>query len=738
MCNDNDERLKETVRCTHTFTIHEGDNGFSVVKYLDTDTGEVFTACGNRLPTVKKVDIVLHGKWGPNKKGGRQFNVEYFDMEQPSNEAGVISYFSSLKCGIGKTVAKRIFAKFGKDIWEVIETDAYQLMSIHGISEKTVDKLVKRLNETECQRKIVILLGSYSNLISPKMLNDLVKYCEKQEIDPLETVRYQPYSMMAVRGFGFETVDRIAQVFPDFDPAKTERIIASLTYIFERKSKEGHVCVPKDELLKEMGSVLNTGFRNAVSESACKDALNLAYKTNTIKVTANMVYSKKSFEEETGIAKDIKRLLNASDSHISEIDKFIEEYEQTNFELADSQKAAIHGVFDHQVEIITGGPGTGKTTVTKAVLSVHKQVFGDDSNPVLLAPTGRAARRMSEATGVTAHTIHSAIGYTGVPELDDRDGDFLDGNLFIIDESSMMDQFIASKLLSMIPSGAKAVFVGDPDQLPSVGAGNVLREMIRSKSVPTTKLNVIFRQAQDNPIVGNSLKINQGNTSLDFKNTFCFVERDTAEETFRTACSYYLKAVKKFGLDNVILLNPYRTKGLLCVNEFNRQLQHLVNPPVEEEESIKIRNIEYRPRDLVMQTKNTEIAMNGDVGVIHEISNVPDPDDMTKWTFIASIEFNGDGIRHDYTPEMMQDLDLAYCTTVHKSQGSEYHTVIMVVSEEHEVMLKRNIIYTGVTRAKQNVALIGQKQAMNAAILNNQTDVRYTLLGDRLHTICKA
>ena len=257
--------------------------------------------------------------------------------------------------------------------------------------------------------------------------------------------------------------------------------------------------------------------------------------------------------------------------------------------------------------------------------------------------------------------------------------------------------------------------------------------MIRSKAVPTTRLSVIFRQAQDNPIVGNSLKINQGCTNLTFTNTFCFIERSAPEEILRTACAFYVKAVKKFGLENVILLNPFRNKGLLSVNEFNRQLQNLINPPIEGEESIKIRKLEFRPRDLVMQTKNTEIAMNGDIGVIHEISKIPDPDDMNRWTYIASIEFNGDGKRHDYTPEMMQDLDLAYCTTVHKSQGSEYQTVIMVVSEEHKVMLKRNIIYTGVTRAKQNVALIGQTEALNTAILNNQTDVRHTLLGDRLH-----
>lgn len=281
-----------------------------------------------------------------------------------------------------------------------------------------------------------------------------------------------------------------------------------------------------------------------------------------------------------------------------------------------------------------------------------------------------------------------------------------------------------------------------PERIPAFSTINsfclsVINTCAKEKYIHVPKLvpnnESIVRAIAANPIVGNSLKINQGCTNLTFTNTFCFIERSAPEEILRTACAFYVKAVKKFGLENVILLNPFRNKGLLSVNEFNRQLQNLINPPIEGEESIKIRKLEFRPRDLVMQTKNTEIAMNGDIGVIHEISKMPDPDDMNRWTYIASIEFNGDGKRHDYTPEMMQDLDLAYCTTVHKSQGSEYQTVIMVVSEEHKVMLKRNIVYTGVTRAKQNVALIGQTEALNTAILNNQTDVRHTLLGDRLH-----
>lgn len=362
MCNDINQTLKEEVRCKHSFTIHSAD-GFMVVRYKDADTGEYLVACGSNLPTASDIIYTLHGKWGMSKNGkyGRQFEVSYFDMEQPKGKAAIVSYFCSLKCGIGKVVSGRIYAKWGDGVWNVLESDPSQLKAVNGVTDKIVTKLMTRLKETEFQRKIIAKLGDAAAAITPKMLNDLVRYCNKNELDPLDTVEHHTYSLMQVRGFGFETVDRLARALPDFDPARSARLIASLAYIFEQKSMEGHVCVPKDELLGEMTKVLNAGFHNAVSEDSCKEALNLAYKMKAIKVTANMVYSTKSFEEETGIVKDIRRIMSASDSKITEIDTFIEEYEDANFKLADSQRDAVHGVFEHQVEIITGGPGTGKS-----------------------------------------------------------------------------------------------------------------------------------------------------------------------------------------------------------------------------------------------------------------------------------------------------------------------------------------------------------------------------------------
>ena len=318
MCNDINQTLKEEVRCKHSFTIHSAD-GFMVVRYKDADTGEYLVACGSNLPTASDIIYTLHGKWGMSKNGkyGRQFEVSYFDMEQPKGKAAIVSYFCSLKCGIGKVVSGRIYAKWGDGVWNVLESDPSQLKAVNGVTDKIVTKLMTRLKETEFQRQIIAKLGDAAAAITPKMLNDLVRYCNKNELDPLDTVEHHTYALMQVRGFGFETVDRLARALPDFDPARSARLIASLAYIFEQKSMEGHVCVPKDELLGEMTRVLNAGFHNAVSEDSCKEALNFAYKLKIIKVTANMVYSTKSFEEETGLVKDIRRIMSASDSKIT-------------------------------------------------------------------------------------------------------------------------------------------------------------------------------------------------------------------------------------------------------------------------------------------------------------------------------------------------------------------------------------------------------------------------------------
>lgn len=734
MCAD-EQRLKPQVKCSHVYTLYEGQ-GWMVAKYIDEATGLNFTACGTKLPTSKDTTIHLHGSWKESPKYGRQFNVDYFDIELPSNKDGVIAYLGSLRVGLGKSKASKVYERFGAQIWDVLENEPESLLQIRGISRQILDRLKKRLDETKIQRRIIEMCGESASVLSSLLLNRMIEHGNRAGWDILTVIKNDTYKLMEVRGIGFETADALARHMPGFKPDSTERVVSSLNQIFSEAESQGHTCLPKDELIKRMLALLNRGLGNVVNEAACREALNIAFKKEIIRVTSGMVYSKSSYERETSIVKELKRLMTFSEAKISEIDALIAQYEKENcIELADSQKDAVRSTFQHQVNIITGGPGVGKTTTTKAVLYLHEQVFGTNSLPVLLAPTGRAARRMSEATGYPASTIHSAVGYTGVPELDERQSDSLEGNLFIVDESSMADQFITSILLERIPDGSRVIFVGDPDQLPSVGAGNVLREMIRSETIPTIKLNVIFRQAQDNPIVENSIRMQNGNTNLFFDgHRFVLCEENDPTAIMKKACSLYVKSVRKFGIDNVILLNPYRAKTALNVNRFNLNLQHILNPAQEGDLTVRLHGVEFRRGDRVMQTRNTDVAMNGDIGYIQSIEKVPDPDNSSEWAYIANIEFNGDGQVHPYTQEMMQDLDLAYCNTVHKAQGSEYQTVIIVASNVHERMLRRAVFYTAITRSKLNVAIVGEESALKKAIANSETDVRYTLLGDRIYS----
>lgn len=734
MCAD-ERQLKQQVRCSYVYTLYEGQ-GWMVAKYTDETTGFNFTACGTKLPTSKDTTIQLHGNWKETQKYGRQFSVDYFDIELPSNKDGVIAYLGSLRVGLGKSKAAKVYERFGAQIWNVLENEPESLLQIRGISRQILDRLKKRLDETKIQRRIIELCGESASVLSSLLLNRMIEHGNQAGWDILSVIKNDTYKLMEVRGIGFETADVLARHMPGFKPDSTERVVSSLNQLFNEAESQGHTCLPKEELIKRMLELLNRGLGNAVNETVCRDALNVAFKKEIIRVTSGMVYSKASYNQETSIVKELKRLMTCPENRISEIDALIAQYEKENcIKLADSQKDAVRSTFQHQVNIITGGPGVGKTTTTKAVLYLHKKVFGTNSSPVLLAPTGRAARRMSEATGYPASTIHSAVGYTGVPALDERMSDSIEGNLFIIDESSMADQHITSILLEHIPDGSRVVFVGDPDQLPSVGAGNVLREMIRSKAIPTVKLDVIFRQSQDNPIVENSLRMQNGNTNLLFDgHKFVLFEEQDQTAILKKACALYVKSVRKFGIDNVILLNPYRAKTALNVNRFNLNLQHILNPVQDGDLTIRLHGIEFRRGDRVMQTKNTDVALNGDVGYIQSIERIPNQDNPSEWAYVANIEFNCDGQIHQYSQEMMQDLDLAYCNTVHKAQGSEYQTVIIVASNAHEHMLRRAVFYTAITRSKLNVAIVGEESALRKAIANSQTDVRYTLLGDRIYS----
>lgn len=710
-----------SVTCTFSRTTYEAADHYSVREYVDKDSKHKFTAFGNDLPDRRGLTYALTGRWETRRKYGKQFRVLLYDVPKMDTRAEVIAYLKSLRCGVTTIAAGNIYKKYGSGSWDVINDNPAELITVVGVGKKTVAKLETAVKEKRQNAEIIRLFSDAGLEMSYQTLNAIRK---KFGDSAYQKLKENPYQFRTVSGLGFDRLDALAMYlgFPkDFPP----RMECGVFHALGTYSVRGSVCVPKDQMIAEMSKYLG------VSEAQCQTAANAAWRDGKLKGTNNLIYSAESFRQENSIADNIARLLRA-DEPITGIEKFIKEYEAENFPLAASQREAVRNAFRHRVSIITGGPGTGKTTVTKAILYAHRRVYGSESDPLLLAPTGRASRRLSEATGYPAMTIHSAVGYRpGDDEegsADACDGE-LTGNIIIVDECSMMDQFITSVLLEKVESGTRVVFVGDPDQLPSVGCGNVLADMIRSGVVPTTKLSVIYRQAAENPIVANAQAIHQGKTELTYASSFKFISA-TGEDAFNKACNMYVRCVSAYGIDNVVLLNPQRNNTNLSVDRFNHFLQDAVNP--RHGTALTVGKNEYRIGDKVMMLKNTEDARNGDIGFIRNISVLPDEDDEDKNSYSISIEWNDSGESTEYSPDEMTFIDLAYCSTVHKAQGSEYDTVIMVVSNEHPAMLKRNLVYTGVTRARKNVALVGEQSALAKAIANDREETRYTLLAQRL------
>lgn len=736
----------ETITCVPIYRLYEKD-GWKVIKCQNTQNDVTFVATGDGLPYAENRNInrntviTMTGYWSVGSKYGTSFKVESFEYQLKKTKDATISYLSSLRCGFGPVAAEAVWKTFGDITWDVLDNQPERLISVkYGrryVSKKMVDKLKVALSETKKEREVTRLLRN-ANLSLRKVQTLLKAFPDEDVVDIL---KHDTYRVCEVKGFSFDMVDSFAleQGVAIDNPA---RLREALRYTMDLAASAGHMCVPAIELPAMMARVANKNVRTkGVTEKICKGAINAACLRKDLRLAGPMLYSASRFEQEYGISRHIKRLMKSNKPVSTEkINRALQAYQEDNdITLAEKQKEAVISCFQNPVTIITGGPGTGKTTVTKAVLYVHKELFGEDNSlPCLLAPTGRAARRMTEQTGVEASTIHSAIGLRGDDCVGGCDCDGpLFGNIFIIDECSMMDSFVAYNLLQKIPGRTRVVFVGDPEQLPSVGAGNVLYEMIRSGMVPVTKLNVIYRQAQGNPIVENAQKMRHGDVNLHYaKKQFMFMEDRTGDPARieEAVCELYEKSIRAKGASNVALLCPYRHKSALNVNRFNKLLQERINPASPTKNFAIFNSKLFREGDRVMQTKNTDFAKNGDIGVIHSISFEADKDDPNKKTDIVTIEFNDDGNLVRYDAEQMENVDLAYCTTVHKSQGSEYSIVIMVVSPEHKAMLRRNLVYTGITRAKDCVIMVGRVEALTKAILNNKTDKRYTMLGDWLYT----
>lgn len=706
------------------------------------ETRQSFVACGHNLPKQKKLTVNLFGKWVA-KGNDRNFMVDRFEIKTPTTRDESIAYLSSLRCGVGRKKAAELYDAFGATLWSVIDNQPEQL-GLYGIGPVTATKIAKLIHSDHILAKVMQFFQG-----TPITLEKAKRLVKRFGPDIVHILEEKPYTICGIEGFSFATMDTIA-LNHGIDPANIGRRIASAVAALDSAAIEGHVCLPRTELVGKMLRLLNRAGVGTVSQDLCDAAITYGIHSRALAGTSRYVYTIIHYQEEKRVAAELFRIMECRQVALgeAEIRQVISEYEShNNLTMDEQQRKAVICTMENQVTVLTGGPGTGKTTTMKAILYCYEKLYQnkkEDWHAVLMAPTGKAARRMSESTGYPASTIHSCLHLSvGSNEREDTPDPLSEG-IILVDEFSMADLYVTYELVRRVPSGSKLVLIGDPDQLPSVGCGSVLSELIRSMAIPTVKLSVIFRQAQNNPIVENSIRIMQGQTNLLYKPSFSLMEMDDPEKTFRRAVHMFVQCVQKYGLDNTVLLCPYRKSTLLSVNRFNFAIQGILNPHKEGSPCMKgpsifvgerSKPIEFREGDKVMMTQNTDSAKNGDVGYIKLITRSPSKDDPTQFVNSAFVVFNGDDNKVQFSEETVKSLDLAYCTTVHKSQGSEYRNVIMIMSLIHGRMLKRNLFYTGITRAKQNVLLIGDKAAVDTAISNVDESKRYTLLADRLHAL---
>ena len=683
-----------------------------------------FTAKGYDLPLTDEIEIEMEGEWETNSHG-TQYKVETFLEVVPRTREGILGYLScgSLK-GIGPKTAERIVDRFGLDTLEVMEKYPQELLKIQGISQKKLDRIVDSFGKNKVFRELMTFLSPFH--VTPKKANMILQKFRDQSV---EIIRKQPYILCSVKGFGFLTVDAIARqcCAATNDPM---RISGCVSYVLREAMKQnGHLYLEQEILVKDALKVLNKEpDLQPVTETEILKVLYRLVMQDSIVVEENRVYITKQHQEEEDTASMIARKLHERIPALT-IEKELEEaQEDLNITLSEQQKEAVRMVFANPICIITGGPGTGKTTVLKVILYIYQKKCGNEVK--LMAPTGRAARRMAESTGNgDATTMHMALGLFG-------DGDYealtdkLSADFINADEVSMVDMHLAYEFFYKIKAGARVLLVGDVHQLPSVGAGDVFRQLILCGKIPVTVLNLVYRQGKDSNIPINAQLINEGKTNLQWGDDFQMVECSGADAAAQIVKNIYLKEIQMYGMEQVQILSPYKVRSAAGVLELNRSLQDEVNPPVSGKRELHLGGEMFREGDRILQNKNTEFASNGDLGTLVQIAEDEDNNPLVKIVFT-------DGRRVKYEAEQVEMIEHANAITIHKSQGSECQVVIIPWLKAFYPMLKRNIFYTGITRAKQRVYIVGEWKAVCQAIHTDDTGTRKTMLAVKIQQYCE-
>lgn len=697
-------------------TFQSPETGYTVLRFKASRHNDLVTVVGMLMDVVVGTNLEINGVWKVDKKYGQQFEAHTWQEVMPATVYGIEKYLGSgLIKGIGPKYAKKIVAKFGADTLDIIEENIERLGEVEGIGKKRIQQIKFSWVRQREIKNVMVFLQSHD--VSSAYAAKIYKAYGNEAV---KRVQENPYQLADdIWGIGFKTADTIA-VKMGIEKDEFNRLRSGIKYALGELGNEGHVFAYREQLIKKGKELLD------VTESQLDEVIERMMKTDDLKVEEDAIYLPPFYYAEIGTAKRLRMIISAeAEENIFTQDQMVDlgRIQKTlGISYDDVQAEAIHRAANSKVMVLTGGPGTGKTTTTQGII----QAFLDKGLSILLAaPTGRAAKRMSEATGREAKTIHRLLEFKPPEGYKRNEENPLEGDVLLVDECSMIDIMLMNSLLKAVPANMRLVLIGDVDQLPSVGAGNVLRDIIDSEAVPVVRLTKIFRQAQQSRIITNAHKVNEGkfpDISNGKNSDFFFLNREEPEviakeivELVKNKLPNYYKVKPS----EIQVLTPMQ-KGIIGAINLNQELQKAINPSME---GIRRGGYIFKQYDKVMQIRNNydKEVFNGDIGRILEI----DTEDNT-----LTVLFDGRKVL--YEASELDELVQAYACTIHKSQGSEYPIVVMPVSMTHFMMMQRNLIYTGITRSKKVCVVVGTMKALGYAVRNITVTKRNTMLKERL------
>lgn len=678
---------------------------------------------GHFLPTVAGVKVDMAGHWKKDARYGLQFEMESYEEIVGSDKRSIVAYLSSgMIPGIGSVLAERIYNTFGAQTLEVLDQDPSRVSEVLGISKKKCEQFCKAYMETRSARKLINLLAPF-NISAPQA----IKLRQQLGTDAQRLLMEFPYMVFERDLIDFEIADQLAQAsgIPQNAP---ERLAAGLIYALKQAEHEGHLCMHKESFVRRAVNLLRAPqvTWKAVAQRAFE-----MIKEGRLSLFYDYVYRPIMAKAEEDVATWICDMLHRDSlPYMGDLDDEIDgQQTEMGFTFAEEQRHAIRTALTSPICIISGGPGTGKTSIQRAILNIYKKAF-PDSDVVCCAPTGRAARRMEQSTGYPASTIHKVLNLTAGEVHELKDIDLLEADFVLVDEVSMMDMLTTWYLFNALPPSCRLILVGDADQLPSVGPGAVLNELLACGKLPTVILDKVFRQSEGSLVAENAQRIRHGVSDLEFGDDFQFWPSAEETQSAQYLMWFYKREVDRYGVDNVALLTPFRKKSKTGVYSLNAALHDTINPASPEKDEIETGQRVLRVGDKVMQMKNRDFASNGDIGYI--CTSKRDSDGI-----LVEVDFGDDRVVAYEDVESLRQLELAYAATIHKSQGSEYDAVLINIQNMHGKMLNRALIYTAETRAKKQVIIVGDWEAVVRAIQTADTKRRNTMLAVRINDLTK-